>query len=204
MTRLRVLCLHGYTSSASRLQRQLAPVAAALEPYAQFIFVDGPFSAPPGHAWWDAKTAEGVTTYDGWLKSRWYLHSVFHEQGPFDGILGFSQGAILSSVLVSLWPEFMFDFAVLIGGFKARDNYLATIYDGEVHIATLQMFRRHDLIAELEASGQPAQNRDPGWYVLKFHTPSLHVYGRGDEIVKPEASEKLAQTFENPSRLVHE
>lgn len=168
MTRLRILCLHGYTSSASRLQRQLAPVAAAVEPYAQFTFVNGPFSAPPGHAWWDANTADGVTTYDGWPKSRSYLHTVFKEQGPFDGILGFSQGAILSSVLVALRPEFGFDFAVLIGGFQARDHELAKLYDRE------------------------------------FEIPSLHVYGRGDEIVKPEASEKLAQKYKNPSRIVHE
>jgi hypothetical protein len=54
------------------------------------------------------------------------LMEVSEEQGPFDGILGFSQGAILAGLLCGLiaYTEgtldrssiFKFDFAIMVGG----------------------------------------------------------------------------------------
>lgn len=169
MSRLRVLCLHGFTSSGARLQRQLAPVAAALEPYATFTFVDAPFPASPGYAWWRAKDIDGKTAYDGWPAARAALHALCAQHGPFDGVLGFSQGAILTWVLVALRPEFALDFAVMVGGFAPRDAQLKQLFEGR-----------------------------------EFDTPSLHVWGTGDDIVPASASEKLSDMFKDPSRIVHE
>jgi hypothetical protein len=48
MRNLRVLCLHGYHGSAVILRRQMAPLAAAIGPAAELIYVDAP-SLAGGH-----------------------------------------------------------------------------------------------------------------------------------------------------------
>lgn len=174
-TKLKILCLHGFTSSAARLSRQLAPVVQASAPWANFTFVDAPFAVEPGYAWWRAQDRSGpdgdYAVYEGWPKSRTYLHDILREQGPFDGVLGFSQGAVVTSLLC-LMPEFRdkFGFGVIIGGFKARDPELRRNYE----------------------------ESNPG-----FDRRSLHVWGREDDIVPPRASEKLSEMFKNPELIVH-
>lgn len=165
--------MHGFTSSAARLARQLAPVVDASAPWASFTFVDAPFPVEPGFAWWrsqDIPESE-YAVYEGWPKSRTYLHDILDKQGPFDGVLGFSQGAVVTSLLC-LMPEFRekFDFGVIIGGFKARDVELRRNYE----------------------EGNPG-----------FGRRSLHVWGETDDIVPPRASESLSEMFRNPDLIVH-
>lgn len=174
-SKVKILCLHGFTSSAARLARQLAPVVSASAPWASFHFVDAPFAVEPGYAWWRAQDRTGpegeYAEYEGWPTSRSYLHDVLREQGPFDGVLGFSQGAVVTSLLC-LMPEFRdrFDFGVLVGGFKARDPELRKNY----------------------AEGNEG-----------FKRSSLHVWGTQDDIVPPRASEKLSEMFTDPKLIVH-
>jgi predicted esterase len=47
--------------------------------------------------------------------------------GPFDGIVGFSQGAALASVVIKTFPH-LFKYAILISGFKPRAVELADLY----------------------------------------------------------------------------
>lgn len=181
--RLRILCLHGYHGSASTMRSQVGSLSSTLAPYADLVFVDAPSLAHGDFGWWHART-EGNTggiTYQGWERTRDGLMQVFEKQGPFDGILGFSQGAILAGVLCGLnaYPEgtpdrsaiFKFDFAIMVGGFVARDSKLSRMYD---------------------------HHRE------RYSLPSLHVYGRSDGIVSPHASAELSDMFKNPTTIVHE
>lgn len=175
-SKLKILCLHGFTSSAARLSRQLGPVVTASEPYASFHFVDAPFPVEPGYAWWRAQDRSGpdgeYAVYEGWQTSRQYLLDILAKDGPFDGVLGFSQGAVVTSLLC-LMPEFRerFSFGVIIGGFKARDLELRKWYE----------------------EGNPGLERR-----------SLHVWGEADDIVPARASEKLSEMFRDPDLIVHE
>merc|ERR1719203_1425290 len=77
--RLRILCLHGRCQSAAS--------------FAEFVFIDGPVELPLQHeervntrGWWDdADKSESSV--------RQVLESAWADQGPFDGVLGFSEGA---------------------------------------------------------------------------------------------------------------
>ena len=61
---------------------------------------------------------------DGFEKSLAYLKTVFSEKGPFDGILGFSQGAAMAAAVcsrkLSLKGAVEFRFAVLCSGFPLQ------------------------------------------------------------------------------------
>lgn len=109
-----------------------------------------------------------------------YLASVFEEQGPFDGVLGFSQGACVAAVLSalldkgSLPPNIKFDFVVLISGFLPRDPRYAAICDST-------------------SAGQQISQ-----------VKALHVVGKSDDVVEPARSYKVMEMFESSEIVEHE
>lgn len=189
--RLRVLCLHGYHGSGAVLRRQMATWSDALAPVADFIYLDAPSLAAGDFGWWHATDSErdpasddpGLAGfhrhYKGWTRTRAAIVSAFETQGPFDGILGFSQGAALAGLLVGLRATdgittaerpFRFDFAIVVSGFPSNDRELARVYD------------RMDAYA----------------------LPSLHVLGRADVIVPNDDSRSLASRFRSPVIALHD
>ncbi len=120
--KLRILCLHGALGSAATLRAQAAPLVG-LTRFADLIFVDAP-SLQRGERGWFS-----LATYGGFEETRAYLASVVRKHGPFDGVLGLSQGAVLASLLVGM--GFGFDFSVMFGGFPAQDAALRRVYDDE-------------------------------------------------------------------------
>jgi predicted esterase len=188
--RLRILCLHGYRGSGAILRRQLGTWPEELAPLADFVCVDAPSLEAGGFGWWHAvDMEEGNRRYEGWPRTRAAVVSTFESQGPFDGILGFSQGAALAALLVDLraldrdpscglagplprrTPEFplCFGFAILVSGFGSNDRELARLYE------------RSDA----------------------YDLPSLHLIGRADTIVRSEGSHKLASHFRSPVIVEH-
>ena len=190
LRKLKILCLHGYNGSAQVLRRQLAPLASNLESLVELVFIDAPSRAAGDFGWWHAVTTSlapvvgdpGVDGprrhYKGWQRTRDAIVAAFGTHGPFDGVLGFSQGAALAGLLVGLCGSsaqpsseqpLHFDFAIMIGGFASNDTELARLYE-----------RRQS-------------------YAL----PSLHVFGRSDAVVPSDESRKLAAHFVNPSLVEH-
>lgn len=96
------------------------------------------------------------------------------ELGPFDGILGFSQGAALVAMLCSLQeqkldPTFNFRFAILVAGFRSACAQHQCFYKG-VNIAM----------------------------------PSLHVYGQYDKVIQEQMSRDLLPLFQGAHILNHQ
>ncbi|AWO99829.1 putative ovarian cancer-associated 2 protein [Scophthalmus maximus] len=72
-------------------------------------------------------------------------------QGPFDGILGFSQGAAFVAILCSLQeqklePEFSFRFAVLVAGFRSACLEHLKFYSAPLRIPSLHVFGLEDRV----------------------------------------------------------
>ena len=105
-----------------------------------------------------------------------YIERAFQEHGPFDGVLGFSQGACVVGVLCAMLESgklpagIKFDFAVLISGFLPRDSKYRSI------IAPPQLIK----------------------------VPSLHILDKTDDVVEPERSMKVAELFQNAIVVQHE
>lgn len=173
--RLRILCLHGYHGSAAVMRAQLGSLGELLAPYADLITVDAPALDKGDFGWWHATSSPFTqeTSYQGWERTQIGLGHIFKTQGPFDGILGFSQGAILAGLLCGMNGvtdlPIKFDFAIMVGGFLARDKELAKVY----------------ALREL------------------YNLPTLHVYGTSDFIVDAMQSEKLSLRFQNPQIIIH-
>lgn len=114
---LRVLCLHGYQGSAAIMRGQLRPLADGLAVPAEFVTVDAPSLAAGDFGWW-----HGDSGYRGWDRTREWLVDTFERQGPFDGVLGFSQGAALTALvpgLSAVEPVVAPRFVIIVSGFRS-------------------------------------------------------------------------------------
>ena len=172
MEGISILALHGYHGSAQALRRQIAPLAGALPSHVELTFIDAPSLARGDFGWWH----EGFT---GWEATRDWVADLVARR-PFDGVIGFSQGAALAGLLLATQeaagdgaahpgpPAFGFGFGVMIGGFTS---------DEPQHAA---LFRR------------------------KLATPSLHVTGSADGIVPMRDSLRLAERFADPVIVKHD
>jgi pimeloyl-ACP methyl ester carboxylesterase len=115
--------------------------------------------------------------YSGWPRSRAAIVDALSTKGPFNGVLGFSQGACATSLLPALLSantsdalQVCFDFAIMVGGYPCTDPVLAQSYD------------------------------KPAYRGL----PSLHILGTGDGVVPPSYARALAAKFVDPIVLEHD
>ncbi|KAG8450785.1 hypothetical protein GDO86_003159 [Hymenochirus boettgeri] len=106
--------------------------------------------------WWFSnpdKSFEAIeeTNYcSGLEESLGTIAKAFSELGPFDGVLGFSQGAALVAILCSLKQQgdtrFQFDFALLFAGFKSRSNDHNQYYDQLISVPSLHVYGETDRV----------------------------------------------------------
>ncbi|KAI1123287.1 serine hydrolase FSH [Nemania abortiva] len=123
----KILCLHGSGTSADIFRIQAIRLGRLLQPHFELVYVDGfiDTGAGPGVL----PFFEGMEPYKRWLTDKdgqeerpWSdlpkLVEVFNRNGPFVGIIGFSQGAKAATHLIR-WLEQrgqQLDFAALFGG----------------------------------------------------------------------------------------
>lgn len=158
---------------------------------ADFVFVSAPHVIPETdnlkrspeqceRGWWFSRLDHSYNALDetdistGYEESLSFILHVLENDGPFDGILGFSQGASLLSILVYLQqtkPKLFeyknFKFAIFVSGFKS----LITSHQSCYH-STLELL-------------------------------SFHIIGSGDQVIPPAASEVLAQQFSSATVYQH-
>jgi hypothetical protein len=75
----------------------------------------------PVYAWWSVEHAAYFTAqeYIGLEATLDHLRRIWREHGPFDGVLGFSQGGVLASLLCTRRDEFPFDFVIIVSAFPS-------------------------------------------------------------------------------------
>eukprot|EP01102_Stenamoeba_stenopodia_P000687 TRINITY_DN10640_c0_g1_i2.p1 TRINITY_DN10640_c0_g1~~TRINITY_DN10640_c0_g1_i2.p1 ORF type:complete len:149 (-),score=23.14 TRINITY_DN10640_c0_g1_i2:159-605(-) len=113
------------------------------------------------------------------------IKRLLQEQGPFDGIIGFSQGGLFSALLCGMLMEespglrLPFGFAMFFSAFTSPLPSLKHYYD---KIRSITDQDSYELL-------------------------TLHGWGAADDLVHPEMSEKLYETFPHHDsktfRLIH-
>ena len=120
-TKKRILCLHGRRTNegvmkfqVSQLKRYLGKTPEFKD--AEYVFVHGPHQgdvpadpvvgqmfAGPYFEWWDSRQgADGKYVYEGAEAALRHLVRVLRERGPFDALVGFSQGSIAAATITAL------------------------------------------------------------------------------------------------------
>ncbi|KAJ5135406.1 uncharacterized protein N7515_004684 [Penicillium bovifimosum] len=98
---MRILCLHGVGSSGAILEKQMSNLRRELDPSFELVFVDGPFECGRGPGVSEYQPGPYFSHTQGYspadiTQALGYLEEILEDEGPFDGIFGFSQGSALT------------------------------------------------------------------------------------------------------------
>ena len=216
---LKILMLHGYTQSPSLFRAKTRALAKALSkpyPALHLAYVPAPHrlapadipghdasvhdDAPEAYGWWRrrkdrvANDDDGTTevVYEGIEDGLRQVAECIRAEGPFDGVVGFSQGAAAAAMVASLlegrgrkdafdaapggmpYPaSFLGDvgdgfvqgplrFAVCYSGFRAPGALYAAFYEPRVRTPVLSVLGRVDVVVE-EARGMQLVGACEGW-----------------------------------------
>ncbi|XP_010737822.2 esterase OVCA2 [Larimichthys crocea] len=196
MAPLRVLCVHGYRQNGGSFREKTGALRKLLKKHVELVYMSAPLDVRAGteeapekedgsgpgpggdedpKGWWfsdvQARSFSAQQQCEeslGLDESVAAVRGAVKVQGPFDGILGFSQGAAFVAMLCSLQeqkqePEFSFRFAILVAGFRSACRKHQTFYDTPLLIPSLHVFGLEDRVIpdnmsrELLPSFQDAQ-----------------------------------------------
>ncbi|DBA87420.1 TPA: hypothetical protein ACH3X1_004466 [Trebouxia sp. C0004] len=207
--KLRVLALHSFRTSGKTfaLQMNRAGLDKALQDLLDIVYVDAPNAASgpipedvkpyfdgPYYEWWNAEKDEerDRVTYRGWDTSKGFLEKIVQEQGPFDGIMGFSQGGACASTVaalqrlgVMLQGAAPLKFAIFFAGALIRDRNLSYIYKEKVTLPSVHIIGDKDYVKEWSE-----------FQLTKWQDPILIRHPRGHVIPRLEGEKlKVMRTF---------
>ncbi|KAF3443098.1 hypothetical protein FNV43_RR17019 [Rhamnella rubrinervis] len=180
--KMKILCLHGFRTSGGFLQKQIAKWDPSIFAHFDLDFPNGIFPAegksdidgifPPPYFEWFQFNKE-FTEYKNLEECISYLCDYITSKGPFDGLLGFSQGATLSALLL---------------GYQAQGKVLKEHPPMKLLVSISGAKFREASIADIA-------------YKETIKVKSVHFIGAKDWLKLP--SEDLATTFENPLIIRH-
>ncbi|XP_063421280.1 esterase OVCA2-like isoform X2 [Mytilus trossulus] len=176
---LKILCIHGYRQDGKVFRERTGAFRKIIKKHADLVFITAPNRVPPletdggaadstvdtdARGWWFSRSEDNyynpldyTDSSKGFEDSLQCIIQTFKEQGPFDGILAFSQGAAFLSLLCSIQQKetdspIKFDFAIFVSGFKSRQKEHAQFYDVTIEIPTLHVFGETDKVIAKEMS----------------------------------------------------
>jgi len=209
---LKILALHDYRQNEQEFKTMVKPLMELLGKDVEFTFANAP-NIPLAHSAWDISQnlrgwwfSSNSDSYDrhseselckGFEASVSSLVKIVQTEGPFDGIMGLSQGAALAGMICldsvvyntcakvsnadnslsydRLFPPELgtFKFAVLCSGFCSQSSAHAKVYDKINEICNLG---KEESLEECTI-------------------PVLHVVGSQGKVIKLKESKKLASLF---------
>ncbi|KAJ5980176.1 hypothetical protein N7481_007474 [Penicillium waksmanii] len=207
---MKILMLHGSRQSGelfrAKIQRleKLTRQALGLSPSqnVDFIYPTAPFplesagnnsdlrSRHGSWTWFNTESIDGI--YPGFDTTLDCISSILTSSGPFDGIIGFSQGAALAIMIASLLEDNRkdsFDRLQLKGGIPPPITFSAPHYPPLKFVVCI--------------SGYAASHSTyRAFYDPPIETSILHVLGSMDTIVDEDTSLKLIQCCEDPENTI--
>jgi fermentation-respiration switch protein FrsA (DUF1100 family) len=188
---MNILFLHGYTQSGPLFSAKTKAVqkvlTKALGASATMHFPTAPLKLQPAdipgnseqpaeaetetdaYGWWRRSDPSGE--YIGLPEMFAFLSEYLDTHGPFDGVVGFSQGAALAAIL-----------AAVLERDRPRPEGFTTSHPELKFAACYSGFR--------------APERYEEWYTPNIKTPTLHVIGSLDTVVDEERSLALVKACE--------
>ncbi|KAL8937579.1 MAG: hypothetical protein Q9216_004354 [Gyalolechia sp. 2 TL-2023] len=158
----------------------------------------------PAFGWWRRKDlphpfkqGETEIVYTGLQDGLARIGETVKTEGPFDGVIGFSQGACAAGMVASLLEPGRMDGFIKAAAFEG--NPLAEKFPDAFH--GMQAPLKFVIIY----SGFPAPNetRYGSFYDPKLRTPTLHFLGSVDGVVEEARSRMLVEKCEDAKVVVH-
>ncbi|KAF6157967.1 hypothetical protein GIB67_015283 [Kingdonia uniflora] len=163
MRKPRFMCLHGFRTSAQIMKIQIGKWPQSVLDKLDLVFVDAPFPAegksdvegifdPPYYEWFQFD--KGFMEYRNFDECLAFIEDYMLKHGPFDGLMGFSQGAILSGALPGLQAKGLalmkapkIEYLIVIAGAKLLSPIIAeNAYSSPVDIPSLHFLGEVDFL----------------------------------------------------------
>eukprot|EP00300_Choanocystis_sp_HF-7_P026679 c3037_g1_i1.p1 GENE.c3037_g1_i1~~c3037_g1_i1.p1 ORF type:complete len:227 (+),score=34.00 c3037_g1_i1:80-682(+) len=182
--------------SAATMRSTTTNLQTSLQGISSFHFLDGPLQAEGKaegqRAWWElVKHDDNDFTYEGIEKSLELITQTYATHGPFDGVLGFSQGAGLAGLLLAMQstsPQpWNFKFAIFVGGFRFRQRgWQALAEQAPFNVPTLHVAGEKDQVIPVAASQR---------FATLFVNPTQYVHGGGHVVPQRQADLEIYWDF---------
>lgn len=161
-----LLLLHGYQQNVDIFKTETTPVEKVIyetfTTQTRIIYIEAPFHAGETmsgiatRSWWDPSALENVDRIDDTLR---HMAKILEQYGPFDGIVGFSQGGALAAIMAGLLERsvknrpFSFNtthprvaFVVSYSGYREHHNVLQNFYEHKIQTPILHFINPDDPI----------------------------------------------------------
>ncbi|XP_058747769.1 uncharacterized protein LOC131620653 [Vicia villosa] len=194
----RIMCLHGFRTSGEIMKKQIHKWPQNVLDKLDLVFVDAPFPCtgksdvegifdPPYYEWFQFnKEFTEYTNFDECLQ---FIEDYMIKHGPFDGLLGFSQGAILSGALPGLQEKGValrkvpkVKFLMIIGGAKFLEpSVVEKAYSSKISCPSLHFIGENDFLKQygkdlIESCVEPVVIHHPkGHTVPRLDDKSLNI-----------------------------
>ncbi|KAK4693412.1 hypothetical protein P7C71_g3987, partial [Lecanoromycetidae sp. Uapishka_2] len=221
-TPLRILMLHGFTQSSHLFHAKTRALHKSLTKAfpnhtLHLAYPQGPHKlaladipghdpeasdlpvpeAPEAYGWWRRKDHDDPKeiVYEGLEKGLGSVAECIRQEGPFDGVIGFSQGAAAAAMVASLLEgqprKEAFGRAEKDGGIPFLQSFIQEGRDG------VDGFVQGPLKFAVSYSGFKAPGKKyAGFYEPKIRTPLLHVLGQVDVVVDEVRGRQLVEVSE--------
>lgn len=209
--RLKIICLHGFTSNGAVHARQMRRITKLLPEY-EFLFPDGPhkvdiesqmdLTQPESKAWSEIVNGMSSSGHRAWYFAREhpdspemegsfvglessleFIGSMLEDEAPVHAIMGFSQGAGLAGMLCALLQTDQKEHVLR----NLMPANIVTPQAGVIFSGFKARFSQYDSI-----------------YKNGINVPILHVVGTGDSLVRTERSQALIHLCTGAKILTHE
>lgn len=162
--KLRILCVHGYRQDAESFRSKLGSLRKSTKSTVDYTFITAPLVVNENEkerGWWFSRSDNSFDAQEqsdvsiGLDDSLKLVSDTVQKEGPFDGILGFSQGASFVALVLQLgnkisgdFDEVRFRFAVLFCGFESRNSKHA--FGGKIDLPTLHVVGSTDKVIPID------------------------------------------------------
>ncbi|KRT81624.1 hypothetical protein AMK59_5538 [Oryctes borbonicus] len=178
--KLKILCIHGYRQNAEVFKQKTGSFRKMVHKWAEFTYITAPHKVlfvnnletdeidvqqspdTEQYGWFfnrDDHTFRGIRKGGpaiGFEESISIVEEAFKLHGPFDGILGFSQGGCFTGLLCDLQQRnllnFNFNFAIIASGFKSGSLPHLKYYEDLINLPSLHIYGENDDIIPTEMS----------------------------------------------------
>ncbi|KAJ5687746.1 hypothetical protein N7536_010365 [Penicillium majusculum] len=199
---MKILMLHGsrqsgelFRAKLQALEKLIHRALGPLQPGVELVYPTAPFALEPSSgttsdlrsrhgawSWFESESIHGL--YPGLEGGLEYVASILKDSGPFDGIVGFSQGAAAAAMVASLLEG------------NRKDAFARFEAEAGISYPTCFANLEHPpLKFVVSISGYVASHPDyRAFYDPVIRTPVLHFLGHMDTVVDESASMRLVES----------
>jgi len=207
---LKILCIHGYRQNGASFKQKLGAFRKAVGKRAEFVFIDAPHVVPKKttdseestneeRGWWFSANEDDFMSFNaletseicpGFDDSVAAIHDALNTLGPFDGILGFSQGAAMVGLYLATLEDVpsQFKFAMFVASFKSKSSKHYQFYNEshKIPIPSLHVMGETDAVIPMTMSEE---------YLCTFVEPQTLVHGGGHFLPTAGPQKKIFNSF---------